>query len=121
MKFTRSLIVAGALACGLVLSVQAEESKVIKDGMKKFHKGDDAVIKKVLAGAGSEEQIKELQAYYKAIVTEKPPLGDEASWKEKTAAVNKAIDGVVAKDPAALGQLKEAVNCKACHSVHKPK
>ncbi len=120
MKFFRSFVVACVVACGLV-AAHADESKVIKDGMKKFHKGDDSPIKKVFAGQGSDEQLKELQAYYKAITAEQPPIGDDASWKEKTAAVNKAIDAVIAKDPNGIAQLKEATNCKACHSIHKPK
>jgi cytochrome c553 len=105
----------------LVPSASAEDSKVIKDGMKTFHKGDTALIKKVVAGQATDEEIKSLQAYYKSIVAEKPPLGDEASWKDKTAALNKAVDEVAAKDPNGIAHLKEATNCKACHSVHKPK
>lgn len=97
----------------------AEGSPVIKDGMKKLHKGDASTIKKVLGGTGTDQDIKALQDYYKSIVAEKPSRGEEASWKEKTAALNKAIDAVAAKDPAGMGQLKEAVNCKACHKVHK--
>ena len=122
MFSTRSFVVASALVASLSISIfAAEESKVIKEGMKEFHKGDTALIKKVLAGEGSEEELKKIQAFYKKMSAEKPPLGDEASWKEKTIALSKAADAVLAKDPNGIALLKEAANCKACHSVHKPK
>ena len=63
---------------------------------------------------------EELLEMYKALAKNKPPQGDTASWKKKTAAL---IDGaqlyVDGKKDDAKTQLNAAKNCQACHQVHK--
>ena len=80
---------------------QIEE--VMKEGFKaKLHE-DLASNKAVLA------------KYAEWLAAYKPPRGDAENWKKKTGAIVAAIK---ANDQAGL---KKAVNCKACHNVHKEK
>lgn len=80
---------------------QIEE--VMKKGFKAKLQNDLAANKEVLA------------KYAAWLAAYKPPKGDDASWKEKTGAIVKAIK---TDNQAAL---KKATNCKACHNVHKGK
>jgi hypothetical protein len=117
-----SLISAAALAAVSLVSVVAEED-AIENFMKKFHKapqGTDPICKKAVNGAASAEELAGLLAGYEAMAAVPPPAGDVASWKEKTGAVIVAVKGVQAHKENAGAALKEAINCKGCHSVHRP-
>jgi hypothetical protein len=95
----------------------------IKQIMKIYHKapkGVDPVCKKASDGKASAAEIKNLVAAYKTLATTKPPKGDDASWKEKTTALLSAAEAMQKGSPDGVARYKEAVNCKACHSVHKP-
>jgi hypothetical protein len=92
--------------------------------MKKYHKaprGTDPVAKRAQEGKATPQELKELAAGYHAMMKDKPPQGDMASWKEKTTKLASAADALVKGEPGAPERYKEAVNCKACHEVHKPK
>ncbi len=129
MKKTITLsIIAGAVAAlagSILVSTlhAAEESNPTKEFMKKFHKapkGVDPICKKATDGKASPAELAGLVAGYKAMTTAKPPKGDEASWKEKT---SKVLEAVVALQKGAadgVAKYKEAANCKACHTAHKP-
>ena len=80
---------------------QIEE--VMKKGFKAKLQNDLAANKKVLA------------KYAAWLAAYKPPKGDDASWKEKTVAIVKAVK---ANNQAAL---KKATNFKAFHNIHKCK
>ena len=67
----------------------------------------------ILEGMATDEQKAQFVDYVENLAQFKPRKGDAASWKEKTDALIAAAKG---SDFAAL---KKAVNCKACHSVHK--
>lgn len=120
----RVALVAVLLATAvLVTSVLAAESNPIKDGMKAFHKaprGVDPVCKKASDGKATPEELKKLVECYAAMAKAKPPQGDEASWKEKTTRLLTAAQALQKGEPGAVEGYKSAVNCKACHSVHKP-
>jgi hypothetical protein len=95
----------------------------IKQVMKTYHKapkGVDPVCKKASDGKASSAEIKSLLAAYKTLATAKPPRGDESSWKGKTTALVAATEAMQKGTPDGVARYKEAVNCKACHSVHKP-
>jgi hypothetical protein len=51
----------------------------------------------------------------------KPPVGDLASWTQKTKALHEAAIALSKRQPGAMESWNTAVNCKACHSAHKPK
>ncbi len=130
MKRNRTIalttLVAGLLAAGaLVWRINAadEHSDVIEEVMKTYHKapkGVDPVCKKAVDGKASPEEIKKLVAAYKSLTTAKPPKGEASSWKEKTTKLLAAAQGLEKGGPEATAKYKEAVNCKACHSAHKP-
>ena len=115
-----TLFVGGALISGLNA---AEESNPTKQFMKAFHKapkGVDPVCKKAGAGMASADELTKLVAGYKAMCSAKPPKGDDASWKDKTGKLLAAAQALQSGAPDGAAKYKEAVNCKACHSAHKP-
>lgn len=122
------LMPALALTCTMALfstvnAADAEKDNPTKEFMKKYHKapqGVDSISKKASMGKASPEELKGLAAGYKAMIAAKPPKGDAASWKEKTTKLSAAADALVKGEPDAVARYKEAVNCKACHSEHKP-
>lgn len=92
----------------------------IKETMA-LHKGKESLLSNVLAGKGSDDDLKKLVAAYEYLAAQKPPTGDEAHWKTLTAALLAAGKDAAAKKEGALEKLKAASNCKACHEAHKPK
>ncbi len=124
-KHILSACVAALLTGGSLLSSlqAAESSNVIKQGMKAYHKapkGVDPVCKKAADGKATPEELKKLVECYGLLAKAKPPRGDEASWKEKTSKLVAAAQSLQKGEPGAEAKYKEAVNCKACHNVHKP-
>lgn len=92
----------------------------IKDVMA-LHKGKESFLANIIAGKGSDDDLKKLVAGYEFMAAQKPPTGDEGSWKTLTAALLAAAKDAQAKKEGALDKLKAASNCKACHEPHKPK
>ena len=89
--------------------------------MKKYHKPDDALCKKVGKGEATDADLAELLKCYQAMCAETPPKGDKDKWVEKCKALIAAVKKVQAKDSSGVSDFKKAVNCKACHQVHKGK
>jgi surface antigen len=115
----RVLIVGAVAVFGLAVAYDsnAEGDKdpkfKIKEVMQKAMKG--GLCGKVAKGEASAEEKKQLIELFTALAANKPPKGDDASWKEKTKAL---LDAAKADDGKALAK---AANCKACHSEHKGK
>jgi hypothetical protein len=86
-----------------------------------LHKGKESFLSTILAGKGSDADLKKLVSAYEVMAAQKPATGDEASWKKLTAAALEAAKDAAAKKEGSLDKLKAATNCKACHDVHKPK
>ena len=111
-------------AFGLVVSLAAgaadKAKPTIKDVMKDYHKGDDALCKKVAGGKGTKEEHHKLVEAYTVLVAAKPPKGDEKEWKERAGKLLAAAKALEAGKPDAVAQYKDAVACKACHTAHKP-
>jgi hypothetical protein len=117
-------IAAVAAMMGSVWVCGADGEAVIKDVMKKYHKatkGSENASQKAQKGEASAQEIKDLIAGYKAMCEAKPPEGDAASWKDKTTKLLATAQALEKKEADAVSKYKEAVNCKACHSVHKGK
>jgi hypothetical protein len=115
---------AAALAV-IVTSIgfAVEASNPIKDAMKFAHKapqGQPKLSDKIIDGTAPEADVKKTLALYKAMLDTKPPKGDQAAYKQKVEKLIAATEEVVAKKPDAGAHYKEAVNCKACHSEHRP-
>ncbi|MEZ5329751.1 MAG: hypothetical protein R3F19_32280 [Verrucomicrobiales bacterium] len=99
---------------------EKSDAVTIEHVMEETHKGKgDTVVKRAIAGTSAEGELKQLLAYYLAMEKLEPPKGELDSWKTKTAAVSDALIGVLAEKEDARATLKEALNCKACHSKHK--
>jgi hypothetical protein len=109
----------------IVWQIQAADGKddPIKQVMKIYHKapkGVDPICKKASDGRATPTEIRNLVAAYRTMSAAKPPKGDDASWKEKCARLLSAAEALASGAPDGAAKYKEAVNCKACHSVHKP-
>ena len=113
-------IVAGLLSLVVLLGAAPQEFKSIKEAMSTTHKGKESMVNKIREGKGSDEEHKKALAVWEYISTQKPPQGDEASWKAKTTALIAAAKELVEKKPGALEKVKATSDCKACHSIHKP-
>lgn len=109
--------------CVWKLQAADAEPATVKDVMKAYHKapeGVDPICKKALASKATPEELKKLVAGYRVLAKAKAPKGDEASWKDKTSKLLAAAEAVEKHEPDAIPRYKEAINCKACHSAHKP-
>jgi hypothetical protein len=126
MKALPKLLVLTAIALStafLSTAADAEKDNPTKTFMKKYHKapqGTDPVAKRAAAGKATPEELKDLAAGYKAMTMAKPPKGEMTSWKEKTTKVADAAAAMAKGDPDGVARYKQASNCKACHSEHKP-
>lgn len=94
-----------------------EKKYTINEVMKLAHKDD--LLKKVAKGEANDEEKKQLVVYYKAMAKNKPPVGEEESWKERTKLLIEAAEAAVKGEEDASERLFKASNCKACHDLHK--
>jgi hypothetical protein len=117
MKLNR---IAASLAF-LALSPTVFAADVIEDAMKKYHKGETSLVKKIGSGEASAAEIGDLLKAYEAMAKESPEKGTPSSWQEKTGAVITALAAMKGGNKAATGDFKKATNCKACHDVHREK
>ena len=117
---TYRAILPGVLALGILMGA-VFQAKSAKDVMQAGNKGKDSLWAKVTGGKGTDDDVKKLAELYEALSMAKPPQGDEKSWTTKTTALAAAAKDLVDKKAGALEKLKAAGDCKACHSVHKPK
>ena len=118
-----ALLTSGAVTWRAQAAEDKKTSDVIEEIMKTSHKapkGTDPTCKKASDGKASADELKQLVAAYTKLAAAKPPKGDDASWKDKTTKLLAASKELQAGKAGALEKYKEAVNCKACHSVHKP-
>ena len=116
-----SLLMAGTVV--RQLNAADANDDIIKQVMKDFHKapkGVDPICKKASEGTASMEEIKKLIECYKALAKTKAPHGEAASWTEKTRKLVETSQALPKGGAEAQAKYKEAVNCKACHSLHKP-
>jgi hypothetical protein len=123
MRLVIALCAVGICVGGFAVSTQGQEKKeeekiAIKEVMQKAHKG--GLKDKVAKGEASDAEKADLLKLYKALATNKPPKGEEASWKEKTKALVDAAQAAVDGKETAGAMLNKAANCKACHDAHKP-
>lgn len=105
------LALAGTWLVAVADDKDKDKPKLTIKEVMKFHK--DKVHEKYQQGKASKEDVEKLTEAYEALAKNKPPKGDDASWKEKTEAIVKAI-----KDDDKVAY-KKALNCGGCHSAHK--
>lgn len=114
---------AGMLVYGTTQLVRAEAAKpkyTVSEIMKALHKGDDNIAKRASKGQGTKEELAKMVDYYTALPLNEPPRGDKAAWEKKANALLKATKSLQKGEPGGLEAYQQAVNCKACHSEHKP-
>jgi len=99
----------------------ASADDAIKDAMKKYHKPEDAICKKVGKGEATDADLATLLKAYTAMCAGTPAKGEKAAWVEKCQALISAVKKVQAKDASGASDFKKAVNCKACHDIFKGK
>ncbi len=121
VQLTGCLLLGAMLGLPLMAAdVDDKEPKYkTKDIMKKAFKGP--LLKKVAGGDATDEEKKQLHEMLVALSKNKPPRGEDDSWKKMTDALVKAGQAAVEGDEKAGAMLKKTANCKACHKEHKPK
>ncbi len=99
---------------------EPKEEISISSVMIDFHKGNDSIAAKAQEGTADQDLLSEMLLGYRAIAELEPPKGAMADWKDKTTELIDATDNLIRLGgPEAIDRYKEAVNCKACHSVHR--
>ena len=126
-------VVAMAIAYGSAASAgqKDKDEKVpdISEIMIKGHKGTDAYIAKI-KGAAKDDKWEDAEKYAKTLAffgenlgKNKPPKGDDKSWKTLTdayAATTKVVyKGTMDKDLKAVNKGLGGINCGTCHKAHK--
>ncbi|MEW4561179.1 hypothetical protein AB1K70_01555 [Bremerella sp. JC770] len=111
-------LVAVALLSGVAMADKGKDSKYsTEEIMKKAMKG--GLITKVAKGQASKADQELVIEMLDSLVKNPPHKGSEESWKEKTTALLDAAKQTVEGKEGAAAKLGKAVNCKACHNVHK--
>ncbi len=121
--FVASLVVVfGWTMLTMTSGAQDKAKHSIKEVMKAcMAKGGPGLCGKVAGGTASDEEKKQFVEYIEALGSNKPPKGEDASWKEKTSALLAAAKDCAAGKSGATDALKAAANCMNCHSAHKGK
>jgi hypothetical protein len=118
------LVLSSALALAAVtVIVNAADKKpkyTTEEVMEALHKGDVNVGKRVLKGEGTKDDFAKLVEYYESLPLNTPEKGEKTSWETKTTALLKSAKALKAGEAGAFEKYKEAVNCKACHTAHRP-
>jgi len=121
----RSSLFIAILSLFTAAAVCAEDAnhEIIEKVMKEGMKGDDSPHAKVVAGTATPEETKKLADLIHTLTGTKAPVGDQAEYDKKVAALVAGIDAIQGgnKSPEAIAAYKEAGNCKSCHTSHKPK
>src|SRR5262249_27047989 len=111
-----------ALALLATLGLGAGEEKpkyTIEEVMKKAHSGKSNLSKKLLSGKLSDQEKTTLIDCYEALGKNKPPKGDVKDWETRTSNLLAAAKAAVDGGQAERVKYQKAVNCKACHDLHK--
>ena len=120
MKHLVTTAVAVSLLALAGCATSSKASKTIEQVMEEGFEGKESLCAKVSKGEGSAKDLETMVGLTYQLTLNTPPKGDLQSWTEKTTALHAAAKALAAGNPGAADQWKSAVNCKACHSVHKP-
>ena len=121
-KFVPVLALTFTVSLGGLLLADHHEKKPkykISEVMQKALKGKTLKDKIVKGEASAKETLQFLDMMI-ALSSQKPPKGDEKSWKKFTDATLVAAAKVAVGRKDAAAELKKATNCAACHKAHKP-
>jgi cytochrome c556 len=105
---------------GTEASAQDEKPKyTISQVMKVVHHQTKGLLGKVIKGTADDADKKKMLEMYESLAKSKPPAGEIKNWEKRTGDLVSAARLVVNGDPAGIGALKKAVNCKTCHDTFK--
>ena len=114
------VMLAAGLLTTLTFAASADKPKYsIEEIMKKAHAGRNNLPAKLMSGKITDEEKTKLIEYYEELGKNKPPRGDAADWKKRTDDLVAAAKAAVNGGPAEMAKFKKAVNCTACHNLHK--
>jgi len=95
--------------------------KIMSVGMKGDKKeGVDGLVKKVIDGAASKDEQKDLLRFFLSLEKYSVEKGDQEAFNKKADALTASLIGVIAGVDGSIAKLDEAKNCKACHDAHRP-
>jgi len=128
------LALAAMVAVGAVVTASAsfaeekeEEKKPmsIHDVMEKGFKGGKSLYRAVTnkKKESTKEQNEKFLGMLKDMAKQKPPKGDEESWKKFTTAMIEPAEMIVKGEEVEKAKLalKKSASCAKCHKAHKPK
>jgi hypothetical protein len=113
-----------ALLSAFVLAtfgLSADDTKpkyTIEEIMKKTHQKPN-LAKKLMMGQLTDAEKTTLIENYEELGKNKPPKGDAADWAKRTSDLLAAAKAAVNGGPEDRAAFKKAVNCTACHNLHK--
>lgn len=108
----------GFALAGFVTAASAVDPKYTIGEVMKEH-GKMGIVAKLRANKATKEDKEKLVEMYIALGENDPPKGDKESWKQKCDALVAAAKAVAKGEAKAMDKLNKAINCKACHDVHK--
>jgi len=112
------LAIAASFALSTLRADDDEKPKfTIKEAMKAHAK--EKLHTKVIEGKATDEEKEKLLSLYEAMGKNKPPKGDAESWKKLTDELVAAAKDAKEGKEGAGDRLKKAVDCGACHKIHK--
>jgi hypothetical protein len=108
---------------GIAWAADEDQPKyTIKDVMKAAHSGGaNSLLRKAAGQNGTKQDREKLLELYEALAKNKPPQGEEKSWKDKTGTLVAQAKAVAGNERGAAQKLVMAANCKACHDAHRAK
>ncbi|HVS37747.1 MAG TPA: hypothetical protein VMS17_19450 [Gemmataceae bacterium] len=114
-------VIALAFSAGWYSTRADEDSRmVVIAAMRRVFSGQDPpLIQRVAAGDANEIEKQRLLKVLTGLANTQPERGSLESWKAKTSALLAAAQDVVDGKEGAAQRLREASNCRACHTVHR--
>ncbi|MDB5330672.1 MAG: hypothetical protein JWP03_1823 [Phycisphaerales bacterium] len=113
-------LMAGAIAlCGAGDAAGDKPKFTVKEVMEKAHKGKTSLAKTAIDGKATKEELTQLLEFYQSMAMQKPEKGDLADWNARNKALVGSTQEMLDGDKAGLPAYKKAVDCKACHKLHK--
>jgi len=120
----RILITSAALVAvaftGCSTFSNTKPSLTVDQVMDEGFKGKGSMAARLGENTATDADKQRMVYLTQQLALNQPPKGDPGSWEEKTAKLNRAAVALVDKLPDSLELWRAAVDCKACHSIHKP-
>lgn len=119
MRIVWTFGVAAVVLTMACIGMAKEGSHALEHIMKQYHKGKNSLVHRAIEGQASPADIAKLEAAYHEMAGLKPPKGDLADWKKRCDDLIAATQMLAKGEAGGGAALKKAVDCKACHRLHK--